>query len=78
MLTDLYARGPRDLSRIDVLDPYEVRYWTNRFGCTERALLAAVADVGAMVPNVDEYLRLVRWQAAHQSGQTPADEITLA
>lgn len=36
--TDLYARDPRDLSRIDVLDPYEVRYWTTRLGCAEHAL----------------------------------------
>ncbi len=63
MFADLYTRGPRDLSRIKLNDPYEVRYWSTRFRCTEHALRAAVVEAGTMARNVEEHLRVVRWRA---------------
>jgi Protein of unknown function (DUF3606) len=63
VLTDLYTRGPRDFSRVDINEPYEVRYWTTRFGCTEQTLRAAVVEAGTMARNVEEHLRVVTWQA---------------
>jgi hypothetical protein len=56
------------MARINILEPYEVRYWSNRFGCTEHALKAAVADVGTMAHNVEEYLRVGRWRGAPSPG----------
>ena len=78
MLTDLYTRGPRNLSRINVLEPYEIRYWSTRFGCTETALRSAVAEVGTMAPNVEEYLRLTRWKAQRQPTLNTAPQATRA
>ena len=63
MFTDLYTRGPRDFTRININEPYEIRYWATRFGCTEHALRAAVVAAGTMARNVEEHLRVVTWQA---------------
>jgi len=46
MVDDLKNRGPQDRSRVNVNEPWEVRYWCGHFGCTEGQLRAAVAAVG--------------------------------
>lgn len=57
MSDDKHNRGPRDRERINIHEPYEVRYWTGHFGCTESELRQAVGAVGVMVHNVADYLK---------------------
>lgn len=38
MPDDLTKRRPQDASRININEPYEVRWWTHELGCTERQL----------------------------------------
>lgn len=41
---------------INVSEPSEVRYWTERLGCTPSALREAVEEVGPAVEDIEEYL----------------------
>ncbi|QDE93906.1 DUF3606 domain-containing protein [Myxococcus xanthus] len=56
MVDDLSKRGPADRSRINVNEPWEVKWWCNEFKCTETGLRAAVKAVGVMVVDVRRYL----------------------
>jgi hypothetical protein len=49
-------RGSADRSRVNVNEPHEVRYWTDRFGCSEDDLRLAVKRVGVMVADVEAAL----------------------
>lgn len=53
---DLNRRQPEDPLRINLREPWEVRYWTDRLGVSEAKLKQAVAAVGVMVSNVREWL----------------------
>jgi hypothetical protein len=55
-MDDLSKRGQGDRSRVNVNEPHEVRYWTEKFGCTEEELRAAVARVGVMAADVERTL----------------------
>lgn len=55
MADDKSKRGPADRKRISLTEDYEVCYWTERFGCSEDDLRAAVAAVGHMVTDVEGY-----------------------
>ena len=46
MVDDLKNRGPQDRSRVNVNEPWEVRWWTGEFGCTEQQLRDAVREAG--------------------------------
>jgi hypothetical protein len=50
-------RGPRDRSRIDINEDYEVRYWTKELNVTPEQLEQAVNQVGPMVENVKKHLK---------------------
>jgi hypothetical protein len=56
MADDLKNRGPKDRSRINVNEAWEVQYWTKDLNCTEAKLRAAVKAVGVMVSDVRAYL----------------------
>jgi hypothetical protein len=45
-----------DMIHVDVRDPYAVRWWCQRFVCTESMLRAAVGAVGAKSQDVEAYL----------------------
>lgn len=47
---------PRDDRFVNVMDPQEVRYWTERLRCTPSALREAVDEVGPSVAAVEEFL----------------------
>lgn len=57
MADDRSKRGPADSSRVNVNEDYEVRYWTQRLGCSEAQLHAAVKAVGVMVADVEKQLK---------------------
>lgn len=56
MSDDLTKRGPPDQTRVNVNEPWEVKWWCSKFGCTEAQLRAAVKAVGVMVVNVRRHL----------------------
>lgn len=56
MSDDLKNRGPQDRSRINVNEPWELRWWCSHFGVTEAQLREAVKAVGVMADAVRRYL----------------------
>ena len=56
MPDNLHIRQPQDPQRINVNEPWEVRYWTNKFNVTEAELKQAVKAVGPMVAKVKAHL----------------------
>lgn len=57
MSDDRTNRGPADRKRVNVHEPYEVRDWCAKYGCTESQLRQAVNAVGPMADDVERYLR---------------------
>jgi hypothetical protein len=57
MADDPSNRGPADRSRVNVSEPHEVKYWTEKFGCTNEDLETAVKQVGVIADKVESYLR---------------------
>jgi hypothetical protein len=53
---DRTKRGPRDRSRVNVNEPWELKYWSNRFGVTPTELRRAVKSAGPMVKDVRRQL----------------------
>ena len=52
MADDRTKRGPADRSRINLTEPYEVRYWCRELQVPPADLRAAVGRVGPMVDDV--------------------------
>ena len=52
MPDDTRDRSRQDQLRINVNEPHEIRYWTQRLGCSEQELRAAVASAGVMADDV--------------------------
>ncbi|MBR4574870.1 MAG: DUF3606 domain-containing protein [Lachnospiraceae bacterium] len=57
MPDDLTILRPHDSRRINMNEPHEVRYWTDRFNITERELREIISKVGDSVDAVENYLR---------------------
>ena len=57
MADDKSKRGPADRDRVNINETYEVRHWTEKFGCTEQQLRAAVKAVGVMAKDVEAFLK---------------------
>jgi hypothetical protein len=56
MADDKSKTGKADRDRINVNEPYELRDWSNKFGCTPGELKAAVQKVGPMAKDVQKHL----------------------
>ena len=52
MPDDTGLRSREDQLRINIHEPHEIRYWTQRLGCTERELRDAVAAAGVLAEDV--------------------------
>jgi hypothetical protein len=57
MPDDKSKRRPQDASRIKVHEPYEVKYWCQRLGCTQQQRVDAIGRVGVMAGDVEKELR---------------------
>jgi hypothetical protein len=57
MADDLTNRGPADRARVNVHETWEVKYWTDKWGCSEAELKAAVSAVGVMADKVEAHLK---------------------
>ncbi|MEG4589102.1 DUF3606 domain-containing protein [Microcoleus sp. MOSTC5] len=56
MSDDKNRKGPEDPNRINLNEPYEVRYWTKELSINEATLRRAVDEVGVMVVSVRAWL----------------------
>lgn len=56
MSDDLTKRRPQDASRISMHEPYEVNWWTHKWGITRAQLQAAVNAVGNSAAAVARHL----------------------
>lgn len=57
MPDNLHLRGQPDRSKINIHEPWEVEYWTKKWGITAQQLRSAVAAVGVSVAAVAQHLR---------------------
>ena len=57
MADNLQNRGEPDRSRINLNEPHEVKYWTQRLGVSADELRAAVAAAGTQVEAVEARLK---------------------
>ena len=60
MSDDLKNTGPQDDSRVNMSQPHEVRYWTEKFGISEQRLKEAVLNVGVSAKAVEAYLGIIQ------------------
>jgi hypothetical protein len=51
------SRGPRDRTRVDVDQLWELKWWSKGFGVSPGEVLAAVHEVGPLVADLDSYFR---------------------
>lgn len=56
MTDNLQDRGGRDRTHIDVHQDWELRYWSEKLGCTHEQLKQAVKAAGSSVTAVQQYL----------------------
>lgn len=49
-------RGKADRERVSLIQGHEVRYWCDRFDCSEQQLRDAVDAVGDRVDAIEAYL----------------------
>lgn len=57
MADDLSNRGPADRSRVNVNEPHEIAWWTQKFGVSEQQLREAVKKAGVSAKDVQKLLR---------------------
>lgn len=62
MSDDLENRGGQDRNRIDVNEDWELRYWSEKLGCTPDQLKAAVKAVGTSVKDVEAHIGKAKGQ----------------
>jgi uncharacterized protein DUF3606 len=56
MSDDVRKRGPEDRSRINVNEPWELKYWSKTLGVTPDRLKEVVRQVGTRTEDVEQYL----------------------
>jgi hypothetical protein len=57
MPDDPAKRAPEDQSRISLLEPYEVQFWSDKFNVSKERLSEAVRKVGNSASAVEKELR---------------------
>lgn len=57
MADDKTKRAPADPGRINMSEDQEIRYWTEKLGCTKAQLVSAVGSVGPVATKVEAYLK---------------------
>lgn len=68
MLVDKNA--PADTGRVNLNEEWEVRWWCDRFGCTEMALRGAVDRVGNRAGDVERQLRDAAKKSFQNTGES--------
>ena len=57
MSDNLSKKGPKDASRINIHEAYELAYWSKRLCAPKEKIIEAVKLVGAMVKDVRKELK---------------------
>ena len=57
MSDDKSKAGKVDRDRINIHEPYELRDWSKKYGCTPEELKQAVQKVGPMAADVEKSLK---------------------
>ena len=69
MLVDKTERVPQDLTRVNLEEDWEVRYWCTRFKVGTEELLSCVAEVGPRVADVETRLHEAGRKAFRNTGE---------
>ena len=69
MPDDKTKTHPQDASRIDLNDPDEVRYWCDKFNCTEGQLAEAVRMVGDSAVHVEAEVQRIKGERTRDFGR---------
>lgn len=56
MASDPRHYGPIDKRHVSTSQPWEIKYWTEKFGVSEKELKDAVFTVGTACDDVERYL----------------------
>ena len=56
MADNLNERGPQDRSRVNVNEPWELQYWSRKFGVSAEQLKDAVKAAGTSADAVGKHL----------------------
>lgn len=56
MADDLKRKGPEDPTKVNVDEPWELKYWSEKFGVSSAKLKRAVVAVGPSVAKVKAWL----------------------
>jgi uncharacterized protein DUF3606 len=62
-------RIPSDMTRVDLDEDWETRWWCDRFGCTEVELRNAVRKVGPSTADIERELKQAGKQAFKNTGE---------
>ena len=62
-------RTPSDSSRVSLNEEWEVRWWCDKFGCTEVALRQAVGTAGPLSADVQRELKNAEKVAFRNTGE---------
>ena len=57
MSDNLEKKRPQDATRINLVEKWELNYWTDEFGVSEDELREAIKAVGNLTENVRKFLR---------------------
>ncbi len=57
MPDDLNKKRPQDATKVNINEPWEVKYWTDKLNCTKKELENAVKAVGVNVVDVKKKLK---------------------
>lgn len=68
MLVDK-GRTPQDVSSVSLAEEWEVRWWCDKFGCTETALRRAVDTHGPSAAEIGRHLREAKKEALKNTGE---------
>ena len=56
MTDNLKKRGPKDATKVNVNETWEINYWSEKFNCSKTKLVEAVKAVGVSAAAVRKYL----------------------
>ena len=57
MADDKVKKFPQDANRINIHEPYELEYWSRKFGVAPQKIRDAVGVVGTSASAVERYIK---------------------
>jgi hypothetical protein len=69
MSDDLTARTPRDLSRINITEDWEIHWWSTKLAVSADQLREAVTKVGPTTAEVERHLKEAATKSFKKMGE---------